>query len=259
MRASATFEKPGGNGAWEAIAESAGGKAVDPPAEVLSAEVAQLDLTPEYVPRKEDGLEPEGNTALTRVLDAALAEDESEGRSKLFGTDRPFTTDWTSFIARDLATGEALEVVESAGALTEAVAYELLPSDLTGRRAVRLYFPQGSEGRVIEVTAVGTVTDPFGASSEARTTTWSHVIQGSPGPELADAVLRSAAAMRDLDSGALFAQSEVVLDPDATAAEDNPSARAARLEALRAAEDGQVTVAELRQVLAAVDAWTAKP
>lgn len=255
IAADGPFDLPAGEPAWEAIAEAAGGKAVDPPAAVAATATVDLELGAEHVPQQGEDLQPEGSTALTRALDRALAGGDPETLGKLFGTKEPFTTSWSPFTARNLTTGATLQVVPGSERLSDAVAFEVLPPAADGRQGVRLHFPDRGD-EVIEVVAAGSVADPYSAAPEARVTVWSHVLQGDAGEALAEALLASAATMRELEANALVAQSRLGVDPEAAIGDERGrAARGARVQALQASDDGRVTVAELRTVLAAVDAW----
>lgn len=259
-RTESPFDREAEPEAWETIAEAAGGVPVEPPAELAATSETFVELGPELVPRRGDSLQPEGNSAVTQAVSDTLAAGDPEAIARLFGTESPYAGDWGPITARDLSTGEPVEVVEIGTGMEpppDAVAYERLPATPEGLRHARFHFPKSTGRSVIEVEVAATVTDPFGSSPEARTTLWSHGLRGTPGEELADALLVAAARMRELDPEALLAQS--ALEVKATGAVLDRVARAARsarLQALRAADDGLVTPAELETVLAAVTAWS---
>lgn len=117
--------------------------------------------------------------------------------------------------------------------------------------------PPGAKKALIEVELQAEVRDPFGNVVETRSTVTNQVLRVTDG---ADGLMKAAAEMRGVPTEALLAASQLELGSQPFGAELDrhaETARMVRMVALRTLEDERVTVAELADLLDAIDLYVA--
>ncbi len=221
----------------------------------------QAQAAPLYVPLIDGELHLEDASKVTQELNEAIAEQEPAEMMQLFGSVSPFTTSW-SFTARNLITGEVIDVGTSAGSEAEEPAVDIRSVDgPVADSLLEVSFPPSSPD-VYELTATATIRDPLGtAVREVRQSIWSHALVDEPAA-LVDQLLSLASTLPE--AGDDLAE-ESRLRPDESYLRRlalRPRARSAviiRVLASDAANDGVVTIGELEGLMDAARALAAVP
>jgi hypothetical protein len=240
---------------WTSFTAAAGGPALRgaPPTglQLRAARTVEVSVKPFYAPVRDGKPSREDDSAVSEEMNEILARGNETSVRRLFNSNQAIREITWSFAAKSLKSGRTMTVKTASGAEGE-IEIQFPPAKPL-RSKVNIIFPSASDSELYEVTAQAEVTDALDNKATAARSVWSHSLVGNNQDQLADALLSAAARMKGIKPNKLVTASRLGSLGQEAAAEANPFARCARMVrtfSLRAAEDGVVSISELRQVAA---------
>ncbi len=215
----------------------------------------EIDVYPTYAPLRDGELALEDASPAADRLNEILASGDPALIEEVFGNASPIEYAW-SFVATNTQTGDPVPVRVGESAGPGEIRAEIRPIEPRG--GVRVFFPEGSDATVFELSATVRLTDLFGMEAEVAHQIWSHVVAADSEAALVSATLSAAGASAGVSPAGLIQAAS--FDDDAT--EHDPAARRARIVRLlaeRAAEDARVTVGELQQIVRQAKTYAGQP
>lgn len=210
----------------------------------------EIALVPGYAPIRAGFSAPGDDDPVSEALNDALREVSGSRLRELFGSETPMEVEWT-FRASNLLTGQAVPVRTGGGATVNAVTAAIRSDGGLPNGTVIVTFPSNVDSQVFELVATATVKDTFGNISRSEHRLASHALANRDALSLIASVMKVGAAIAGLEFETVDALSSLDGPGGSPPPVRNISARQARtfrLVAMKAANDGSVTLQELRDV-----------
>jgi len=242
--------------AWSAMAAAVIGRPtkVAPPVSVVRARRWRIEATPVYAPLRAGKVSPGDDSPFADALNAIIRGSDPRRLKELFGSARPIRVTW-SFLATNLTSGRKVPVHKGSDPGPTAVGVvigqgEKLNSEIT------VTFPEQPANAIFELVATARMRDTFGLVGTVRHRVSSHLLTHSDTRDLADSLVRTAAALAETSPDELDSASDlgapvfVQLDDDPRVM-DLRSSRATmvRLLAMDASQNQRINVDELRRLV----------
>lgn len=239
----------------KAIASVAG---VRPPAKTMHVREWLLNTRPIYGPLRDGEVSPEGKSEVAETINAHLAKPDRAAIAADFGSAEPFERIRWEFKARNLVTQETVPVYSDGRGRDTDIRVKIEATPLLEDGALRILFP--AEG-LFELSSDGILRDRSGRQGRVQHSVWSYGLSGATQSELARALLASLPEIASVPRSPGLSEPSVAIGPvkeplrEPWAQRD----RVLRLAALRAAEDGWISVGELQTLIRTARALPVPP